>query len=191
VRYNLRMRAAAALALVLLGCGDFKTSSPATSNDGGGGNDGATSGATGPGPYGALPTGYCCTKNEDCRYRQCTSFGGVMMCSDPCDSNDGCNTAPNMQCNTTTTNCEPIGTPSCIPADQWQLGTKTLGACCVATHDGHAGQECVGNRCVSFGDVSNPFICTQACSRPSDCPGNYMCSADQFCIPLATTYTCQ
>lgn len=178
------------LLLALGACGDFKTSTPADA-----GNTAADTGppaTSGPGQFGALPSGYCCATNADCRYRNCKTFGPIKMCSDPCDSNDGCNSAPGLTCNNGNMACEPATALGCVPAAQWQLGTKQLGDCCVATHDGHAGQECVGNRCVAFGPVSNPYICTNACSKPSDCPGAYMCSIDQFCVPSNTTsYTCK
>lgn len=178
------------LLLALVACGDFKTSTP--TDGGASGDTSVPPGSTGVGPFGALPSGYCCTKNEDCRYRDCKQFGSVKMCSDPCDSNDGCNSAPGLACNMANMTCEPATALGCVPAEQWILGTKQLGDCCTATHDGHAGQECVGNRCVAFGPVTNPYICTQACSKPSDCPGAYFCSADAFCVPENTTsYTCK
>jgi len=80
-----------------------------------------------------------------------------------------------------------------VPANQYVLGSKTLGQCCTATHDARAGLECIGGRCDGFGDVSNPFICTNCCSSPTDCPGNYQClnvGNYNVCAPLATTYTC-
>jgi hypothetical protein len=156
---------------------------------------GASGGSTGtgPGPHGALPSGYCCTSNEQCRYRTCAEFGGVKMCADECWGDNGaCNTAPNMVCNTTSEHCEPSGPPTCIPADQYTLGASAIGSCCVATGDGHAGEECEGNRCEAFGDVSNPFICTQPCDAPKDCPPKYECNHwTHSCWPLATTYGCQ
>jgi len=154
-----------------------------------GGSSGSGGGVHGPGPFGALPAGYCCTSDDECRYRNCADFGGVKMCSDECDSNDGCNTGQNMICSSSY-QCEPAGTPSCIPADQFSVGTKKIGACCVATGDGHSGEECESNRCVAVGDLSNPFICTQPCTKQA-CPAQYQCLGFMFCAPLAATYTCQ
>jgi len=164
----------------------------AVGGTGGTAGSGASGGAGtfGPGPYGALPSGYCCTSNEDCRFRRCADFGGVKMCTDECFSTPGCNTGPNMICSSSSGYCEPSGTPTCIPASQWKLGTKQPGDCCVATGDGHSGEECDGNRCVSVGDLSNPFICTRACKGPGDCPVKYQCLGQSFCAPLATLYTC-
>src|SRR5579883_2022190 len=54
-------------------------------DSGGGGGDSGSGQATGPGPWGALPTGYCCTSNDDCRHRNCIDTGGgIKMCSDDC-----------------------------------------------------------------------------------------------------------
>lgn len=150
-------------------------------------------GVAGPGPHGALPSGYCCTSDQDCRYRTCTDFGGVKLCSDTCTNDDStCNAAPNMKCNATSGQCEPAGTPSCIPAAQFVAGTVPLGGCCIATGDGHAGEECQGNLCMAFGALENPFICTHACDVPKDCPPKYECNSfTRFCWPIATTYTCE
>ncbi|MBK7585138.1 MAG: hypothetical protein IPI67_33730 [Myxococcales bacterium] len=161
---------------------------------GGGAGIGGSGGGTGvgPGPHGSLPTGYCCTSDSECRYRTCLEFGGGKMCSDPCSQDTTCNSAPNMQCNKSAGQCEPVGVPQCIPANQWKLGPNEVGACCVATGDGHAGEECEGNLCFAFGPVSNPFICTRACDKPADCPPKYECNSfGKFCLPLATTYDCQ
>jgi hypothetical protein len=160
------------------------------SGGGAGGSSGSGGGVTGPGPFGALPAGYCCNVDDDCRYRKCVDYGGVKMCSDECDSDDGCNTGQNMKCSASYW-CEPSGTPSCIPANQFTVGTKKIGACCVATGDGHSGEECESNRCVAFGDLSNPFICTQPCTKQGGCPAQYQCLGFMFCAPLATLYTCQ
>lgn len=168
------------------GAGSGGASTGGASTGGGGGAQ------TGPGPHGALPTGYCCTTDEDCRYRACLEFGGVKMCSDRCMSNAACATGPGFVCSKATEQCEPGGTPSCIPGDQWKLGAEAIGACCVATGDGTAGEECQGNLCMAFGPTSNPFICTQACDTPKDCPANYKCETQVgFCWPYATDYTCQ
>jgi hypothetical protein len=139
-----------------------------------------------------LPSGYCCQSDSDCRYRNCADFSGVKMCSDSCGQDTGCNTAPNLKCNKSAGQCEPAGAPSCIPAEQWVRGAGAVGACCVATGDGHAGQECAGNLCMGFGPVSNPFICTHACDGPADCPPKYECNTiTKFCWPLNTAlYTC-
>lgn len=196
------MRAPGLFALMIVGaaCGDFKSSTPTA--DAGPVQDGASidaGGNVGPGPFGALPSGYCCTKNEDCRYRDCATIGGMKMCTDPCDTNDGCNVLPGYACVGATPQdsgrCEPTAAgAACVPAASFSRGAKKLGQCCTATHDATAGLECEGGQCGAFGDVSNPFICTNACAKPADCPGNYLCSpvtnTYSICVALASTYTC-
>lgn len=211
-------RSSGVLLLFLMGCqgetvGESGSGGAAGSSGGGGATSGGTSsggttsggassggttsggsggGQTGPGPHGALPTGYCCNTDEDCRYRACLDFGGVKVCSDRCLSNAACATGPGFACSKTTEQCEPTGAPACIPASEWKVGPQPIGACCVATGDGTAGEECQGNLCMAFGPTSNPFICTQACDTPKDCPANYKCETQVgFCWPYATAYTCQ
>lgn len=171
------------------GSGGSSASGGSSGSSGSGGNAGGT---VGPGPHGSLPTGYCCTADEECRYRTCLDVGGVKLCSDPCSQDDTCNSAPNMVCDKSQSQCVPKGAPSCIPADQWTNGTGKIGSCCIATGDGHAGQECEGNLCFAFGPISNPFICIQACDKPADCPPKYQCNTfEHFCWPIAETYDCQ
>jgi hypothetical protein len=93
--------------------------------------------------------------------------------------------------------CTPT-TPgtACVPPSQYAHGTKGLGACCTATHDASAGNECLGGHCDSFGSVSNPYICVNVCdpAQPSDCPGNYQClntGTYGICAPVPDPYTCQ
>ncbi len=213
------------------GCGAFKSSDSAPSGDaggdaaggGGGGDDdgGSSTGdgggggggtfdaagagyaveGTGPGPHGALPTGFCCTSDDECRGRKCADFGGVKTCSDTCSSDDMCNAVPGYACIGASASadghCQPKATgTACIPAVNYLRGAKTLGACCTATHDGKNGFECQGGHCDAFLDENQPYICTQACTKASDCPGAYDCLpvTDSYavCAPQATTsYTCR
>ncbi len=192
-------RIAWALGALVAGCGGFRTVD-AGDGGGGGGVDAATSmgGGTGPGPYGALPTGYCCASDQDCRYRNCVSFAGVSMCADSCDGDGSCNALPGFHCvgadQFNAGRCEPLTMgAACTPASQFHLGTKPLGACCTATHDGKGGLDCVGGLCYGFGDVSNPYICVNQCASLADCPGNYNCGPidrGAVCAPLADPYTC-
>src|SRR6184192_1839215 len=41
----------------------------------------------GPGPLGALPAGFCCTSNQQCRSRSCIGNG---YCSDQCRGDNDC-----------------------------------------------------------------------------------------------------
>lgn len=148
----------------------------------------------GPGFYGALPNGYCCTQNEDCRSRDCVDGAGGRMCRERCTTADGClDTAGPFTCKAN--RCEPEATTQCVPSGTFQRGTKKLGECCLATHDGRAGLECEGGRCDAFGADENPYICSQACKVAADCPGPFMCIPGPYdfkiCVPEAKTYTCK
>ncbi len=150
-------------------------------------------GPTGPGPFGALPNGYCCTDETQCRSRQCLDGPGGKMCRDRCSTADGClATAGAFTCEATGADprerlCAPKAGTQCIPGAQFARGAKKLGDCCTATHDANAGLECEGGSCASFGAAGNPYICYQACSKPSDCPGPYMCAFGSYdfkiCVP--------
>jgi hypothetical protein len=208
------------IAAMLAGCSDFRGAAVA-SPDGGGGDaggrdgsagadgavrntdaspDGSPPGPTGPGRWGALPSGYCCNSNEECRYRNCAFIGTTRMCTDECRGDSACEGhLPNFACVGATQfqpgRCEPKETSTkCTPQDQFTRGTKPLGACCTATHDGAAGLECEGGHCGAFGATSNPYICLNTCSKPADCPGNFTClnvGGRGICGPLADPYTCQ
>ena len=154
-------------------------------------------GGNGPGPFGALPTGYCCTTSDECRQRNCVTVGATRMCSDSCFSDDACvGRLTPFHCDFTAHQCVPnqVGY-ACVPAAQFQFGKKQLGECCTATHDGNAGNECEGGSCGSFGAGGNPYLCTNACTRDSQCPGLYSCMSggDNYalCWPDADPYTCR
>jgi hypothetical protein len=153
---------------------------------------------SGPGPLGSLPAGFCCNTNEECRSRSCTSLaGGPKFCTDRCFSDDICNVwGGAFRCNTTTDACEPTGVGySCVPAEQYQYGSKTIGTCC--SHGfAKAGQECLGGLCNATGHSANPYYCTQGCNSNTPCPGGYTCAAG-FCFitqtvtDLSYMYTCK
>jgi hypothetical protein len=185
------------------GSGDDGTndSGGAQGNDSGPGSGGDGGTATGAGPEGDLPSGYCCTGNADCRNRNCvTIVAGVQMCEDECDGAqslcDGL--LPNFTCTASGDDgfcTPPAGTTTCVPAAQYVHGTKATGACCTASGDATAGQECLGGNCGSTGSDSNPFVCANACTTAKDCPaGTYQClniAEYNLCVPLASHYTCQ
>jgi hypothetical protein len=208
--------AACALALVALGaCSDLKEGGddgtsppdggPVAASEGGGlpappapsgssGEDAASrpvgSGPTGPGPFGALPNGYCCADATECRSRQCVDAAGGRMCLDRCGDASGClATAGTFTCQGSGVDrlCAPSAATRCIPGNLFARGTRKLGDCCSATHDANAGLECEGGACASFGKAGNPYICYQACAKPSDCPGNFMCALGAYdfkiCVP--------
>ena len=162
--------------------------------------EGAPPGPNGAGRSGALPSGYCCVANEQCRYRNCAFIGTQRMCTDECSGDDMCaGGLSNFHCVGATQfqrgRCEPRENSfKCVPKEQFTRGTKGLGACCTATHNGAAGLECEGGHCGAFGGTANPYICINGCSGAPDCPGNYAClSVDngrRICVPLADPYTC-
>lgn len=175
-------------------------SSSGTSGSSSGGDGGGV--AYGPGPEGALPTGYCCTSDEDCRNRYCVDLGGGnKMCEDECDgSQSACQgLLSGFTCTWDDAMvygfCEPTSpSTQCVPADQYQHGTKADGACCSATGNATSGQECLSGNCGAFGDQSNPYICNLACDATHTCPGTALCSnvgVYSVCAPLANMYTCQ
>lgn len=207
-------------------CAAFKTSGDdGSSGDGGAGDDGATgdgassgndSGTStrdgaksdtgsqpgpnsGPGRWGALPYGYCCATDNDCRSRNCLMLGTTKMCGDICTTNDACSGGlVGFECVGATPSvdghCEPIQAVACVPADDFVHGTKKLGDCCTPTHDGSNAHECEGGHCDSFGADTNPYVCTNVCSKPADCPGNFYCASVStgysICAEVADPFTC-
>lgn len=88
--------------------------------------------------------------------------------------------------------CRPTPGFSCIPANAFVSGARAVGACCSATGDGNAGEECAGNLCVAEGD--GPFVCSKRCKSGKDCPSDFMCfelqPGDKECIPGNKDYSC-
>jgi hypothetical protein len=153
--------------------------------------------ASGPGPHGALPTGYCCSSDLECRQRRCAELGGVRLCQDHCDAEETCNARlPGYSCRKNDAGiglCAPVGAPSCTPAAAFPRGRKSTGQCCDPRMSGLTGQECEGNHCVSVHDTANPWVCTNACSAAKDCPIGYACMVASYyrlCFPSAKTYGC-
>ena len=153
--------------------------------------------ATGPGPHGALPSGYCCQSDTECRFRNCRDIGGSKMCVDECRTSVSCQGAahPQQCAGSIPGRCEPVtaGT-KCTPSNQFVLGTKKIGDCCTAQGNGTNGLECVGGYCGSFGDITNPYQCHHACDKPSDCPGAWLCrntGKANICILPLNPNTCK
>ena len=158
--------------------------------------DPATVGA---GPLGALPTGYCCASNDDCRNRHCEVVNGTKMCLDYCLSDDVCTgVSTGFHCGFNDAGygfCQPApGVTTCAPAALFRHGTKPLGACCQELSDGRMGSECLSGVCDRNG-AQNPFLCTDDCGRTM-CPSTFTCGhADDFglryeCLPVAQSYAC-
>jgi len=150
----------------------------------------------GGGPRGALPTGYCCQTDAQCRYRHCMDGA----CADEC-SNDGFCEAGAVRYACARPDgggffglCRPrVGeTPACIPGEGFRHGAKTLGDCCTRTGDGTGGWECEGGLCTAIG--SGPLVCSHFCETPADCAGPFRCQAMggyRACIPANTPYVCK
>jgi len=161
------------------------------------GNNDLAGFVSGPGPAGALPNGFCCTLNDQCRSRFCTQFsGGPSYCVERCDTGGTCDAwGEGFVCNAAKSCEPPSASYACLPAAQFLHGTRPNGACCAHGFP-TAGQECEGGLCVSTGNDLNPFYCTQGCSISSPCPSNYTCAAG-FCwvtqtfVDSSYIYTCQ
>lgn len=159
----------------------------------------------GPGIYGALPSGYCCTKDAECKSRRCVDTGaGGGLCEDPCTADTDCDVpkAP-FTCavgpGQTRKSCQPPSGFTCVLAADFVRGKKPPGDCCAFVNGQAGGAECASHVCGSFGD--GPFVCTNRCAVAADCPPDYTCElsgGDGYvptCFPLALysggTYTCR
>jgi hypothetical protein len=153
----------------------------------------------GAGPLGALPTGFCCASDDDCRYRHCELVNGTKMCLDFCLIEDTCHgIVSGFQCAFTDAGygfCEPgSGVTSCVTQAQYQHGTRGLGACCAPLSDGRMGTECLSGICAQLG-TQDPFLCVQNCGV-RDCPPTFSCGwGDVYglrhqCWPVASNYSC-
>jgi hypothetical protein len=136
---------------------------------------------TGPGPLGALPTGYCCVNTTDCRSRRCIAVQlGTYFCSEFCERDTDCDTG--FHCDTAYNSCVPSVGAGCIDPAVYNHGTLPTGACCAWDDD------CLGGRCTRTGNAANPFYCTQGCSNnaiDTPCPSGFTCtSADNGYIDL-------
>ena len=199
-------------------CADLKTASPAPDTDssnadaapgtstngatGSSGNTGTSSGNTAlprtpngnnAAALGALPSGYCCNADSECRFGKCSNG----MCLDHCYSAGICKrddvTFTCDAVNHDEGSCQPPAGFQCLPANTYVQGNRPVGGCCTATGDGNAGSECEGNLCIAIGD--GPFVCTQRCKTSNDCPSDYQCyeldPGYKQCIPGNPTYVCK
>jgi hypothetical protein len=194
-RLKLQLAYASAFALsvgLVAACSGF---SPASETDSA--MSGDAGGGSGVGPFGALPSGYCCDSDEDCRFRRCVQLGAVKMCLDQCSSQSGCDGLPDVfRCDESSSRCEPVSSPtSCRPASTFRFGTGKIGDCCQRRGNATAGSECTGNHCNAFGALENPYICSIPCEfGGTDCPSGYQCLritvATGVCAPVAERYGC-
>lgn len=159
------------------------------------------SGGNGPGPHGSLPSGYCCTKNEECRSRNCADVAGARMCLDTCRHQETCTgkgLPSGFTCDAPTVYddgwCRPPGGFACLDPATFVRGGKLGGACCTATGDGSSGLECEGGHCITYSSKGNdnPFVCTNACDVPGDCGQGFTCDYQiGLCVPGNDPYVCE
>jgi hypothetical protein len=159
--------------------------------------DSGRTGPNGAGPFGALPSGYCCTSDDECRFRKCADFGGGKMCIDLCSaSRPGVCRRPGLDftCGAFAGGeyCQPPGGFTCLDPQLFVRGTQTTGACCTDTMDGRTGSECEANLCLAIG--TKPWFCTRQCDAGTDCPSNFQCypvGNRKECVPLDVNYICK
>ena len=173
---------------------------PADGAGGGSKDGGATLDPTkGPGPLGALPGGYCCTSDSECRQRHCRSVGGGQkMCMDECtpQTQAVCDRPGiDFRCVTYTAEfdsaCEPPPGFTCLDPQTFVRGTLPTGACCTDEGNGLNGHECESNLCISRS--GGPLLCWRICQSETDCPDGYGCYEayfNKYCAPTSASYTC-
>ena len=180
--------------VVLAGCGFQGV--PQNGGDGGSnngqdgsssGNDFAmTNGGTGAGPLGALQTGFCCTKDQDCAGRHCIDAGGFKYCSIWCEQDADCTFySQSFTCDLNTDTCKATAAfTSCLDPSTYHYGSHGTGSCCPpGTMDD---QYCAGGLCISSGNPDNPLYCSQGCDDQTPCPGGYTClsASNGFSVDL-------
>jgi len=196
------------------GNGDGGASSSSGSSSGGGETSSSGSGtgsssgnstlgpAKGAGDYGALPFGYCCTSDSECRDRHCVQVGSQKMCQDECGYPETCQgkgLPTGFTCNGTPSDrgqCVPPSGFTCLPANTFTLGTKPAMSCCTPTGNGTAGLECMGGHCEYYKESQDPNyeppeFCTNHCDVPADCGKGMKCQLELgLCVPANETFTC-
>jgi hypothetical protein len=190
------VRAVAVIALLALGCGFHAVGPPDLGPavdalspeligvdggnvvDDGGGSD--AGGLTGPGPLGALPNGYCCTGNGDCRSREC---GANQGCLDRCFMVNECALyLPGSVCNVQTGFCSPPSMSTCLDSSTYQRGALPTGACC--SGGAGSGDECAGGFCIGLGFSNFPYYCSQGCTTNEPCPAGFACETTANGAPM-------
>jgi hypothetical protein len=148
--------------------------------------------STGPGALGALPAGFCCDSDQDCRGRNCdVAMLGHKICIEPCLSDADCtHYSDRFFCYPTYHLCSSIDSPfACLPP--YELGARPTGACC-DPNAAHPGQECAGGWCITSGATGNPYYCSQGCQADADCPANYACDQPSAqCRHVDVVFYCQ
>ena len=194
--------------LFVVACGDLKSSTPGGDGNAGDGGPGSatlpsTAGPNGGGELGALPTGYCCTDDSECRYRHCATTSAGKMCLDACHGTGVCDRTegvftcderegqdPNVQ-----NYCQPAAGFTCIDPKTFIHGTRASGECCDGLGSSDNGDECAGGHCTSVTlsslPTENPYVCSQWCRSTKDCPSGMICDELHTCEPGNQPYTCK
>jgi hypothetical protein len=134
----------------------------------------------GPGPLGALPTGYCCSANEQCRSRNCINLDtGPYYCADPCTAAAQCSGwSTSYGCDAQNMICYPVNSPyACLDGAAFSHGALPTGACCDGGAGPTLGADCAGGLCLHTGAASDPYYCSQGCNDATPCPSGYACHA--------------
>lgn len=157
----------------------------------------------GPGPYGALPFGYCCTSDDECRDRNCATVDGQKMCVDHCRSPETCQgkgLPTGFTCDGSQAeegSCQPPSGFTCVAANTFITGTKAAGSCCTPTGDGLSGVECAGGHCDWYKasqdpEYDPPWFCTNRCEAPADCGKGMKCQLQiGKCVPANEPFVCE
>lgn len=162
----------------------------ATDAGGGAAADGAAA-RLGPGPLGALPAGFCCVSDDECRSRHCdVALLGHKICIESCVSNADCtHYSDQFFCFPDYHLCsQKSELTACIPP--YERGDKPTGACC-NPNAANPGQECAGGWCITSGATDNPYYCTQGCKADADCPAGYACDQPNAqCRRVDVVFSC-
>ena len=158
-----------------------------------------STGDNGPGDLGALPTGYCCTDDSQCRYRHCAMTSAGQMCLDGCYGSSVCDrTEGAFTCDGGMDQgpgyCQPAAGFTCIDPSKFVHGTRDTGECCDGLNPSDNGDECAGGHCISVsaeGQADNPYVCSQWCTGTKDCPSGTICGELNTCEPGNMPYTCK
>ncbi|AKU96889.1 hypothetical protein AKJ09_03553 [Labilithrix luteola] len=135
---------------------------------------------SGPGRAGALPAGYCCASDSECRSRVCRPNGdGTSQCAEQCGTRcagGACSPAcpgqtPDGVCSADYVCTLPRGV-ACRDPNTFERGAGKFGDSCWSDAD------CDGNLCLSF--EQQPARCTQGCSTSNECPSK-ACIGEGVC----------
>jgi hypothetical protein len=147
------------------------------------------------GPFGALPVGYCCNSDYECRGRTCASVGGQKFCQEDCDRTSTCTAwGAALYCGGNY-RCVPTSSGfACMDPAAFTLGTKPPGTCCDLDAK-RSGSECIGGVCNGWNTSEQGTLvplCTQGCKSGEACAPGWVCHYTHICVkdPPDEPYTC-